>query len=194
MSPHIIHGINADDKAAAAALYWEAFGEKLGLVLGPRKKGLAFINRVLDPSHAISALDQHGALIGVVGFKTHKGALVGGEFSDLAAVFGFFSACWRVTFLALLDRDVENTRFLMDGIFVTKEARGKGVGKALLAAICAEAKARGYTAIRLDVIDTNPRARALYERVGFEAAKTAHLGLLHHIFGFRSATAMVKQL
>ena len=79
----------------------------------------------------------------------------------------------------------------MDGIFVSNRARGKGVGTALLDAVCAEAKARGYSEVRLDVIDTNPRARALYERQGFVATDTQHLGLLRHVFGFKSSETMV---
>ena len=49
----------------------------------------------------------------------------------------------------------------------TPAARGQGVGTALLKAIIAEGRRRGYAEVRLDVIDTNPRATALYERIGF---------------------------
>lgn len=187
-------GLRADHRAQASALYWEAFGPKLGIVLGPQDKGLAFINRVLDPMHAISAIGDDGALLGVAGFKTQKGALVGGTFADLRAVFGFLGATWRGLLVEVLERDTENKRFLMDGIFVSPEARGQGVGTALLNAICVEARKRGYTEVRLDVIDTNPRARALYERQGFVAIDTKNIGPLRHIFGFRSATTMVRAL
>jgi len=80
----------------------------------------------------------------------------------------------------------------MDGIFVAPAARGHGVGTALLDATIAEARTRGYAEVRLDVIDSNPRARALYERVGFVAKDTQQLGPLRHIFGFKSATTMVR--
>ena len=190
----IEHGIPTGAEAQAAALYWEAFGEKLGIVMGPRDKGIAYILRVLDPTHAISAVSDTGDLLGVVGFKTYEGALVGGGYSDLAAIYGHIGALWRAGLLALLDRDVENKRFLMDGIFVTADARGQGVGSALLNAIMAEGKSRGYPSLRLDVIDTNPRAKALYERHGFQTLKTAQLGPLKHIFKFQSATTMIKAL
>ena len=182
----------ASDKASS--LYWEAFGGKLGLVMGPRTKGIEFIRRVIDPSHAISVTDTSGALLGVVGFKTSKGALVGGGFKDLAAVYGLFGAAWRGTLLSLLDRDTENQRFLLDGIFVAPEARGCGIGSMLLDAIATEARLRGYYSLRLDVINTNPRAAALYARHGFEAIKTRKLGALRHIFRFESATTMIKTL
>ncbi len=187
-------GIPAGTEDTATALYWDAFGEKLGRVMGPRKKALAFIRRVLDPSHAISAIGVNGELLGVVGFKTNKSALVGGTFRDMCAIYGVFGATWRAVMISLLERDVENKRFLMDGIFVAASARGQGVGSALLQAVMKEAEGRGYDSLRLDVINTNPRARALYERHGFRPAETHHLGPLKALFRFDSATTMVRDL
>ncbi len=48
----------------------------------------------------------------------------------------------------------------------------------------------GVGEVRLDVIDTNSRARALYERQGFVAGKTQHLGPLRYLFGFSSSAMM----
>jgi len=175
-------------------MYWDAFGAKLGRVMGPPAKGKQFVRRVLQTDHAICAHDEHGRLLGVAGFKTPEGALVGGTFKDLQAIFGTLSATWRAALLHLLERDIENERFLMDGIFVRAAARGHGVGTALLHTIITTAKTRGYKEVRLDVIDTNPRARALYEREGFVALKTEHLGLLSHVFGFHAATTMVRSV
>lgn len=185
-------GIPAEHRAQATALYWDAFGAKLNVTMGPKEKAQVFIENVLDPSHGICALDDDGALLGVVGFKTNKSALVDGSFADLRYVYGIFGATWRAAFLNLLERDTEDARFLMDGIFVAPYARGRGVGTALLNAIFNEAKARGYAQVRLDVIDSNPRARALYEREGFKAIKTQSLGPLRYIFGFRASTTMVR--
>jgi GNAT superfamily N-acetyltransferase len=50
---------------------------------------------------------------------------------------------------------------------VIPEWRGKGVGRALLAAVEAQAVARGCCKLTLEVQDHNRRARALYEHVGF---------------------------
>jgi len=178
----------------AAALYWEAFGAKLGLTLGPKDRALRFITSVLARDHGICAVDDAGALLGVVGFKTVSGALVGGNFQDMRKVYGMLGATWRTAVLATLERDVENECFLMDGLFVAEQARGQGVGTALLDAICAEARKRGYNAVRLDVIDTNTRARSLYDRYGFEVRKTHSIGWLRYIFGFKNVTAMVCKL
>ncbi|SEW39127.1 Acetyltransferase (GNAT) family protein [Cognatiyoonia koreensis] len=188
----ISFGIPEHDRDRVADLYWQAFEQKLGLVMGPSDKGRSFVRRVLMSDHALCAHTDDGALLGVAGFKTHAGALVSGTFADLRQIYGLFGASWRGFLLNMLERDTENRRFLMDGIFVAPEARGRGVGTALLGAITDTARDRGYEEVRLDVIDSNDRARALYEREGFTAIKTARLGPLRHIFGFRSATTMVR--
>jgi ribosomal protein S18 acetylase RimI-like enzyme len=190
----ISQGFDDSERAQVAQMYWVAFGQKLGRVMGPKTRAIAFIQDVLDPTHALCARDTDGTLLGVVGFKTFASALVGGTWRDLARHYGWVGSTWRIGFLALLDRDTENARFLMDGIFVSDGARGQGVGTALLNAICAEAKFRGYREVRLDVIDSNPRARALYDREGFVAGGTHKLGPLKLIFGFDSATTMVRRL
>lgn len=187
-------GLPAGTEAQAAALYWDAFGEKLGRVMGPTDKALAFILRVLDPTHAISAVSPTGDLLGVAGFKTHESALVGGSFEDMTAIYGWFSSVWRASIISFLDRDTENKRFLMDGIFVAPQARGQGVGSALLLGIMDGARTRGYDGVRLDVINTNHRARALYERHGFQPTGTSEMGILTPIFRFSSATTMVCDL
>ncbi|MFO8128183.1 GNAT family N-acetyltransferase [Yoonia sp.] len=65
------------------------------------------------------------------------------------------------------------------------------VAQALLDAVIDEAKRRGYAQVRLDVVDTNPRAKALYRHVGFKELKTVKIGPLKHIFGFSASTTMV---
>ncbi|WP_368185000.1 GNAT family N-acetyltransferase [Aestuariibius sp. HNIBRBA575] len=189
----ITQGFNEVDRQRVAHLYWDAFGEKLGRVMGPDTKGIAFIERVARPDHAICAYDGDD-LLGVAGFKTADGAFVDGGIADMAAIYGWIGCLWRIALLAALERDVDNKRFLMDGIFVSAEARGRGVGSTLLDALGAEALRRGYNEMRLDVIDKNTRARALYERKGFRAVHTSGTGPLRHVFRFKQATMMVRNL
>lgn len=190
----ITQGFSDAERTQVAAMYWQAFGQKLGCVMGPEARAVGFIEDVLDPTHSLCARDAGGTLLGVVGFKTYESALVDGGWRDMTRHYGWLGSLWRVTFLALLERDTEDKRFLMDGIFVADAARGQGVGTALLDAICAEAKARGYGEVRLDVIDSNPRARALYERQGFVAGEVQQLGPLKYVFGFSSATTMIRRV
>jgi ribosomal protein S18 acetylase RimI-like enzyme len=55
----------------------------------------------------------------------------------------------------------------VDGLAVSASVRGAGIGTALLEARRAELVARGCTYWSIGVVDANPDARRLYERVGF---------------------------
>jgi len=184
-------GFHEDQRASAACLYWEAFGGKLAPVMRPQAKALNFLADVMDPAFAISASDETGALLGLAGFKTSEGSLVGGGLTDLARTYGWIGALWRGAILSVLERKISPGILLMDGICVSAEARSRGVGTRLLDAILEEAQKRKMRAVRLDVIDTNPRARALYERFGFQADQHSDIGPLRHIFGFRGSTSMI---
>ena len=52
------------------------------------------------------------------------------------------------------------------------------------------ARLGGYRTLCLDVIDTNPAARQLFERLGFVATSTAKFGYLQWLLGFGAATTM----
>uniref|UniRef100_A4WRS7 GCN5-related N-acetyltransferase n=1 Tax=Cereibacter sphaeroides (strain ATCC 17025 / ATH 2.4.3) TaxID=349102 RepID=A4WRS7_CERS5 len=67
----------------------------------------------------------------------------------------FHRHCWRV----------ENVCYLQD-LFTTPEARGHGVGRALISAVYDAADAAGSRAVYWHTAENNARARALYDRIG----------------------------
>jgi GNAT superfamily N-acetyltransferase len=58
----------------------------------------------------------------------------------------------------------------LEDLFVTQEARGKGIGRRLMTRLAAIAVERGWERIDFQVLDWNP-ARGFYRQLGFE-----HLG------------------
>jgi len=190
----LVPGLPEAMRGRAAALYWQAFGGKLGRVLGPEPLALRYLTRVIRADHAIVALAPDGALLGLAGFKTHRGGFASGGRGDLIAVYGRTGGLWRAAAMTALQGDTDNARFLIDGLCVADGARGAGIGSALLDAACAEGVARGYSAARLDVTDANLRAQALYLRAGFAITGTQRLGMLRHVFGFDATLTMVRPL
>ena len=190
MSVSLVHTIPDGQIDTAAALYWQAFGGKLGRLMRPDDKALRFFAEVIVPEFAISAVDTDGRLLGLAGFKTDAGGLVARGMADLARVYGWPGALWRGPLLAVLERPLEPGVLQMDGICVGAQSRGQGVGTKLLTAVKALAAQRGDRVVRLDVIDTNPRAEALYRREGFVPVKREALGPFRWLFGFSSALRM----
>ena len=188
-------GFEPEAAEAVATLYYEAFEGKLSTVLGGRARATAYLKEVLDPSHALCAVSRDGReVLGVAGFKTASGSLSGGFERSFFRHYGYLGGILRAAALALLERSADPDHLLMDGIAVARTARGQGIGSALLAGIEAEALRRGLSAVRLDVVDTNPRARALYLRCGYKPGASTRLGLFRHLFGFDKATEMIKPL
>lgn len=187
------HSLPEPLRQQAVQLYWQAFGGKLGRVMGPQRRAYAFLYDVIRADHCLCMVEGD-RLLGIAGYKTPAGSFSGGNPQALRAVYGWFGAQWRLGLLRLLKSGVDNERFLVDGICVIPEMRGHGIGTALIHGLEDEARRRGYSAIRLEVIDTNTRARDLYQRLGFEISHRESLGLLRYFFGFSHATTMIRDL
>ncbi len=61
-----------------------------------------------------------------------------------------------------------STGGFLDDLFVSPDARGTGAAQALIAAVVAEGRARGWSVIRWITAGDNSRARAVYDRVAVE--------------------------
>ena len=62
--------------------------------------------------------------------------------------------------------DIKNNEIYQ--MYVSPDARGTGAAVALMTAGCDAIKSAGHNQARLDVIADNPRARAFYEKMGWE--------------------------
>jgi GNAT superfamily N-acetyltransferase len=58
---------------------------------------------------------------------------------------------------------------LLEDLFVREEARGSGLGRALVQAVVELARERGSRRVELDANDRNDAAQALYRSFGFDA-------------------------
>ncbi|MFF8652808.1 GNAT family N-acetyltransferase [Streptomyces huasconensis] len=186
-------GVPAGAEPRAAALYWEAFGRKLGPALNPPDKAVPFIAAHLDPERAVCAL-LDGELVGLAGYQLDGRSLTGGSAAAVLRAYGRVRGLPRLLLLALFERRPAPGQLVMDGIAVDARMRGRGVGSLLLQEVAALATEAGCREIRLDVIDTNPRARALYERRGFTAVRTERTPYLRRLLGFGAVTTMRRTL
>jgi hypothetical protein len=87
MGVTIFRGLHSSLRPQAARLYWEAFGGKLGRVLGPDERALRFFQRVIRGDLCFAAVDGD-KLVGIAGYKTPAGSFAGGSWDDLTEVYG----------------------------------------------------------------------------------------------------------
>ena len=188
----IAAGFAEAEREPLSRLYWEAFGDKLGRVLGPGPKALTFVARSLSPAHALVARSG-GEPVGLAGFRDYEGALVDISLGPMLGVYGVAGALGRSALLGLRHRDTDNRRFLVDGLAVAEAHRGRGIGSRLIEALAGIAQTRGHPAIRLDVADGNDGARRLYERRGFRAVQRLESGPLDRLAGGAPLTVMERR-
>ncbi len=188
----ILTGLPAGQEQAAARLYWQAFGAKLGKLMGPQVRAERFFTETVSHDRVLAALEGD-RLLGIAAFSKGGRGFSAGGLKELWQHYGP-GTLWRAVPLALLERKAPADTLQMDGVCVAAQARGKGVGTALFGALFDFAAARGLNKVTLDVIDTNSRARALYERLGFRAVREQGTGPLRPLLGFKSATTMIREV
>lgn len=188
-SIRIERGFAEVHRKQAAALYYAAFRQKLQPIFRDETRGLALLEQALESPYCMAAFHED-QLVGIAGFKDRDASLVNIQPRMMVDQFGFAGGWARLLALSLFSRGLEDGTLLMDGIVVDPAMRGRGVGSRLLDAIIAYATTEGYGRVRLDVVDTNPRARQLYERMGFIPVRTEQFGWLKPLFGFGASTTM----
>ena len=95
-----------------------------------------------------------------------------GDAHSSACAFGAFDGDTLVGTVALEFETREKTRHkaTLIGMYVSERARGSGVGRQLVDAVIAAARARdGVNLVKLTVTEGNAAAQQLYERCGFVA-------------------------
>ena len=178
----------------AAEIYDQAFGEKFKAAVRSQRDRLALLRGSFRGSFAITA-STGGELVGLAGFHTPEGSLTGGLGArQLLSRLGLLRGARALAVFSLYERTPEPGELVMDGIAVDRRHRGLGIGTRLLDGIVEHARTGGFRTVRLDVIDTNPGARRLYERRGFLPVRSEKFPYLRGLLGFGGSTTMVLRL
>ena len=186
----IRRGVPDSLRAQATALYCEALQAKLMPFLGPVERTARFLAPAMRVDRAFVAIDDTG-ILGIAGFQEDRTGLFDIGLAAFWREYGLSGPVRAIGLAALHRREVRDT-LLMDGIAVAAAARGRGIGTRLPAAVCEHARDLGKSGVRLDVVDTNSRARDLYERQGFVAVERTGIGPFRAVFPFRTVTTMRK--
>lgn len=190
----ISRGVSSELRDQATKLYDIAFGEKLALAIPRREDRLNLLSKSMQLEFSIGAFDGN-CLVGLAGFSTSKGSLTGGiDYRGLLSELGWLKGNRAAAVFSLYERKAKDGELLMDGIVVDPDYRGRGIGSRLFSNLIDFGCDENYSTIRLDVIDTNPGARRLYERLGFKEEKTEQFEFLRGFLGFGASTTMSYRL
>ena len=175
---------NADDAAAAVPLIHETGPIAFRYVFAQRHEAqsLEFLRAAFGDGRGEFGFRNHvvaeraGEVVGVAALWDARANL---RFAMAAArqILGFYGPAAPAVILRGLrmERVVKPALpgvAYIGHVAVAPALRGQGVGRALLDDLLARASHAGYTRAALDVAATNPRARALYEGLGFGVVET----------------------
>ena len=174
-------------------LYYTGLEAKLGPVFGPLASALAVLPGSIHPTRCMTAFSE-GRLAGILGIHDQQGSFLEPSYGTMLRHYGQIAGTYRTMLLMLLDHTQPPGDLYLDGIVVDPSLRGQGIGSALMDAFEHLAGENGFTTVSLEVIDTNPRALSLYERLGYRQNATHTMGPFSRLFGFRTTHRLTKPI
>ena len=176
----------------ASELFLSALSEKFAPIFGDDSKVIEFVGSCIEVSHCFSALEDD-TLLGVLAVQTEDQNFLNPSFKDLRDHYGFWRALVKGVALHLLQHTPKPGELYIEGIAVVDFARGKGVGTKLLEELMRFAHTQNFKKVTLEVIDTNPRALHLYERLGFTIQKRSKIWPVNKIIGWPFNEAILME-
>ena len=110
-----------------AEIVYEAFRQKLALLIGSPEQGVAILEKAIDPAMAIIAVCQ-GRPVGVAGLQYAGRDFINPQRSEFVRQFGALSGTARFVMFKLFFLAYHQKDMYIDALAVSPAMRGKGVG------------------------------------------------------------------
>ena len=189
----ILTGLPEHLRQQAAEIYYDAFKGKMAALKARREQLVAVLADGFCTDLALAAV-KGGELLGIAGLQYGRRRFSGARLQKCIEQLGGVKGTLFWLFFRLFESTVGEDELMIESLAISPAMRGMGAGSRLIEYIVGMAKEKGFRAVTLEVVDTNPDARRLYERLGFEAVKTTRLPWLRHLKGFSAWTRMVRRV
>lgn len=190
---HITIGLPPTHRHQAARLFHQAFERKLRALVPSEATGICLIEGMIVDPYAIAAI-RNEKCIGVAGLHHGRYGFIRPKLSVFLQTAGWLRGLPGFFAFQSMARPVKTGELRIESLTVETLERGQGIGTRLLSEAYRFAQERGFKVLSLEVVDTNPQARKLYEREGFLSIKTTHFPFLKRTAGFSASTLMRKEI
>jgi ribosomal protein S18 acetylase RimI-like enzyme len=178
----------------AVKIYYDAFSKKINPLVGNKEKAIPFIIQTTDFNACFYAVTDK-RLLGIAGIQDKDNNFTRNiRLRELLKEFNLFRSLLIRYIYGYKTSKVKKGVIRVDSIAVAAQARGMGIGTALLKEVFRYASDNGLENIKLEVVNTNPEARELYERLGFKAEKEVRYGFITRKAGFTSEFIMSRKV
>lgn len=190
MQVQIQQKIQKTQKKEIAKILYESFKEKIGKLFKDQEKAIKLFSKLIRENQILVALDK-GKPVGFVGLHYNKKHFLQFSFKEIIKIYGLETIRASLYFLTNLFENIQPNQLHLEIIAVDEKQRTKGIGTKLILSTIEYAKQKGFHQIRLEVVNTNPKAKKLYEKTGFKKSKDRKIPYPVHIFtSFSKITEM----
>jgi len=170
MSIKICVGVPQDQKAVIAKLAFSTLGDFLNNFLRSKRETATLVSGSLRDDRLLVAL-KDGVVVGFAGLEHSGKSFVEISFREAARILGLKAYAIVIFRFVMIFNRVSPSQVHVQSLAVSEKERGRGIGSNLLQFSIDYARSRGFSQVKLEVTDANPRARRLYSRMGFIETK-----------------------
>ena len=190
VSIQIQFGVPNNQRVTAATIFYESFQDKFGRVFGDRRKATQLLSRIIREDRILVALND-GQVVGFAGLHYQGKNFLECKFTEVARIYGLTAVRVMIYFLIAVLNELQPNQLHLEVLAVREHHRSKGIGTILLRSTIDFAQHKGFSQIQLEVVNTNPLAAKLYERIGFKKVKDRKIPYPFNILtGFNTITEM----
>ena len=186
-------GIAEKYMTQAAEIYYDAFRVKLASLKGSRERVVALLAKIFNPQQGIVAI-QEGQCVGLAGLHFDGQYFTKIKASVFVEGLGWFYGLMGFMAFHAFEPKIAKDEMRIECLAVAPDTRGQGIGTLLLKNVDELARSKVFSAVRLEVVDTNPNAQRLYERQSFQVTRTQHYPLFRNLAGYSAVNTMIKKL
>ena len=192
MDLEISFGVPMKQRRRVATIIHTTFESKLHRIIGFDQFSSLVVEHLRN-DRILVAWDK-GVIVGVGGLKFEGKDFL--EITNSQLLRALHYNVVRFTLLGLMFYDsVDQKELLLDVLAVSHERRSRGIGTQIIQYVINFAHSQGFDKVKLSVVDTNERAKQLYQRLGFQVSKIQRIPFpWNRIYGINSASEMTYRL
>ncbi|MCL5073128.1 MAG: GNAT family N-acetyltransferase [Actinobacteria bacterium] len=189
----ITESISKNQRIRAIEIFYDAFERKIRALIKSKEKAISIYSNSLKNDHVFYAL-LNGNIVGLIGLHYKNKTFLDLKYGDIRKYFNPLRSYFIYRICKLASPKIKDDVLRIDSIAVDKSIRSQGIGTLLINKVFEFAKNEGFKEVILEVVNTNPKAKALYERIGFREKKIVRYYFLTRSAGFSSEYVMSYKL
>lgn len=172
-------------KNGASEIFMNSFSDKFMGTFKNKEKGKNLIKNSIKNENCFYA-ENGNELLGFVTFNTLKdGACIEPHFITILREFGFLKSLIVYLKLLLFKHKSAQNELYVEFIALDEKFRGLGIGTKLMEELLKYAQENRYEVISLLVVSSNPRAKELYKKLGFQETGVIKTWTFKYLLGIK---------